>query len=258
MRILFLGDVVAKSGRRKVEARLPQLIEETSPNLVIVNGENSAHGKGISTKIYQSLKLAGADVITLGNHAFSKGEIKLHLDECPDLVRPANLEPLDIGKTICIKEYQGKKIAVVNILGSVFMDCSTDEPIVTMNRLLDKIHADMIFVDLHAEATSEKELFLRMFCEKCVAIVGTHTHIQTADEKIYHGCAFITDVGMCGPYDSILGRDTEEIIAHNVYKQNTRFTPSENEAMLCGVIIDIDDKTNRAISIQRIQERPYM
>ena len=124
-----------------------------------------------------------------------------------------------------------------------------------MNRLLDKIHADCIVVDLHAEATSEKELFLRMFADKCVAIMGTHTHIQTADEKIYHGCAFITDVGMCGPYDSILGRDAEEVIAHNVYRQNTRFTPSENEAMLCACIIDIDDN-NRAVSIQRLQERP--
>ncbi len=256
MRILFLGDVVAKSGRRKVEERLPSLIKETQSDLVIVNGENSAHGKGISVKIYNSLKSVGADVVTLGNHAFSKGEIKLHLDECPDLVRPANLEPLDIGKTICTKEVHGKKIAIVNILGSVFMDCSTDEPIVTMQRLLDKIDADMVFVDLHAEATSEKELFLRMFYDKCIAIVGTHTHIQTADEKIYNGCAFITDVGMCGPYDSILGRDVEEIIAHNVYKQNTRFTPSESEAMLCGVIIDVDEETGRATSIQRIQERP--
>lgn len=256
MRILFLGDVVAKSGRKKVEERLPELIQETHSDFVIVNGENSAHGKGISVKIYNSLKNAGADVITLGNHAFSKGEIKLHLDECPDLVRPANLQPLDIGKTICVKEVCGKKIAVVNILGSVFMDCATDEPIVTMQRLLDKIDADMIFVDLHAEATSEKELFLRMFSDKCVAIVGTHTHIQTADEKIYDGCAFITDVGMCGPYDSILGRDVEEIIAHNVYKQSTRFTPSESEAMLCAVIIDVDEETGCATSIQRIQERP--
>lgn len=255
MRILFLGDVVAKSGRKKVEERLPGLIQETKSDFVIVNGENSAHGKGISTKIYHSLKNAGADVVTLGNHAYSKSEIKLHFDECPDLVCPANLEPVDISKMICVKECCGKKIAVVNILGSVFMDCSTDEPIVTMNRLLDKIHADCIIVDLHAEATSEKELFLRMFADKCVAIMGTHTHIQTADEKIYHGCAFITDVGMCGPYDSILGRDAEEVIAHNVYRQNTRFTPSENEAMLCACIIDIDDN-NRAVSIQRLQERP--
>ena len=165
MRILFLGDVVAKSGRKKVEERLPGLIQETKSDFVIVNGENSAHGKGISTKIYHSLKNAGADVVTLGNHAYSKSEIKLHFDECPDLVCPANLEPVDISKMICVKECCGKKIAVVNILGSVFMDCSTDEPIVTMNRLLDKIHADCIVVDLHAEATSEKELFLRMFAD---------------------------------------------------------------------------------------------
>jgi 2',3'-cyclic-nucleotide 2'-phosphodiesterase len=256
MRILFLGDVVAKSGRQIVEERLPSLINETGCDFVIVNGENAAHGKGITVKIYNAIKNAGADVITLGNHAFSKGEIKLHLDECPDMVRPYNLEPKDIGQSYCIRECNGKKIAVVNILGSVFMDCATDEPIYSMNKLLNKIHADMIFVDLHAEATSEKELFLRMFSDKCIAIVGTHTHIQTADEKVYKGCAFITDVGMCGPYDSILGRDTDEIIAHNVYKEPTRFTPSESKAMLCGVIIDIDDSTNRATHIQRIQERP--
>lgn len=257
MKILFLGDVVAKSGRNIVVNRLPSLKKECGADMVIVNGENSAHGKGITTKIYHSLMNAGADVVTLGNHAFSKSEIKMHMDECPRLVRPFNLEPIDLGQSYYIHECCGMKIAVVNILGEIFMDCCTESPIPVMERALKEIDADMIFVDFHAEATSEKELFLRVFADKLIAVVGTHTHVQTADEKIYHGCAFISDVGMCGPYDSILGRSVDEVLAKSVYKEETHFTPADGAAILCGCLIEIDDKTHRAISIKRIQERPY-
>ena len=221
MNILFLGDVFAKSGRNAVVEHIPLLKAKFNCDLVIVNGENAAHGKGITEKIYHSLMDAGADVITLGNHAFSKSEIRESLGTCTSLVFPKNIEHEGTVPYYVIKEVNGKKIAVVNLLGQVFMDCASASPLEVMEDLLDEIVADIIIVDLHAEATSEKELFLRVFAKDVTAVIGTHTHVQTADEKIYKGCAFISDVGMCGPYDSIIGRDAEEIIGRIVKCFNT-------------------------------------
>lgn len=256
MNILFLGDVTGRSGREAVLKRLPSLKQEVQADFTIVNGENSAHGKGITSRICHSLTAAGADVITLGNHAFSKNEILLHMEECPDLIRPANLEPLDRGSAITVRTVKGKRLAVVNLLGSVFMDCATESPITVMDRILKNLSADIIFVDLHAEATSEKELFFYVFHDRLTAVIGTHTHVQTADEQILDGCAYLSDAGMCGSYHSILGRDVNEVIARSVHREATRYTPSEEPAMICGVLITIDESTNRAIAIRRIQERP--
>lgn len=256
MRILFLGDVFAKSGRNAVVERLPLLKADYNCDFVIVNGENAAHGKGITKKIYQSLMDAGADVVTLGNHAFSKSEIKESIETCASLVFPKNIEHEGNVPSYIIKEVKGKKVAVTNILGQVFMDCATTSPLEAMEDLLDEIDADIIIVDLHAEATSEKELFLRVYAHEVTAVIGTHTHVQTADEKIFEGCAFISDVGMCGPYDSVIGRDAEEIIRKIIKNEKTHFTPGDGEAIICGCVIDIDDETNRATNIIRIQERP--
>ncbi len=256
MNILFLGDVTARSGRDAVMRRLPELKKETSADFTIINGENAAHGKGITSSIYRQLIAAGADAVTLGNHAFSKSEILSSMDECPDLVRPANLEPKEAGKAWIVKECCGRRIAVVNVLGSIFMDAASEDSFVTMDRLLEEIEADLILCDFHAEATAEKELFLRVYHEKLAAVIGTHTHVQTADEQIYHGCAYISDAGMCGPFDSILGRDCAEVVERMVHKRLTRYTPSEAKAMICGVVIEVDETTCRAVSIRRIQERP--
>ena len=236
--------------------RLPSLKQEVQADFTIVNGENSAHGKGITSRICHSLTAAGADLITLGNHAFSKNEILLHLEECPDLIRPANLEPSDRGSAYAVRSVKGKRIAVVNLLGSVFMDCASESPITAMERILKELSADIIFVDLHAEATSEKELFFHLFHDRVTAVIGTHTHVQTADEQILDGCAYLSDAGMCGPFRSILGRDVEEVIARTVRKEATRYTPSEAPAMICGALITIDEATDRAVAIRRIQERP--
>lgn len=256
MRILFLGDVVAKSGREAVIRNLKSLISEYEADFVIVNGENSAHGKGITEKIYNRLISAGADVITLGNHAFSKKEIVPAIDFCPSLVRPANLEPLDIGRTIVVKEVNGKKIAVVNILCAAFMCPVTEKPVDAMNRLLNKINADIIIADLHGESTGEKMIFAKYFSNTLTAVIGTHTHVQTADERIIDGCAFISDVGMCGAYDSVLGRDCDEMIASQTENRLTKYTPATGPAVVCGCLIETDDETNRAVSITRIQKRP--
>ena len=252
-----MGDVVAKCGRDAISTRLGQLKAEYHCDFVIVNGENAAHGKGITTKIYNSLMQSGADVITLGNHAFSKSEIKDKFDLCPRLVRPYNMEVDEDCRSYVIVEACGKRIAVTNVIGQIFMgELPTESPFSAMENLLDEIDADIIIVDLHGEATSEKELFLRVFSQDLTAVIGTHTHVQTADEKIYNGCAFISDVGMCGPYNSVIGRDAEEVIRRLVRNEDTHFTPAEGDAILCGCVITIDDETNRAIAIERIQERP--
>ncbi|NLP22822.1 MAG: TIGR00282 family metallophosphoesterase [Erysipelotrichaceae bacterium] len=256
MKILFLGDVVGKAGRRIVNEKLSLLKKEYNIDFTIINGENSAHGKGITHKIYNNFKNVGVDVITLGNHAFSKREIIEHLDDCPDLIRPLNIEPKDVGKGIIIKEVLDKKIAVVNLCGNVFIDNCTESPFDVFEKVLPEIEADIIIVDLHAEATSEKVTFFEYYKDKITAVLGTHTHVQTSDERIKDGCAFITDVGMCGAYDSVLGRDIEEVFDLNIKKIPSRFKPAEGPAILCGVIIDIDDNTNRAINIKRIQIRP--
>ena len=255
MNILFLGDVVGRTGRNALRHRLPDLKREYAADFIVINGENAAHGKGITTSIYRELINAGADVITLGNHAFSKAEIITGFQECPFLVRPANMEPADIGRSYVIRECRGKRIAAVNILGSVFMNNASGESYPVMERLLNEIEADIILVDLHAEATGEKELFWYLFRDRITALIGTHTHVQTADEKIGQGCAYISDVGMCGSFESVLGRDIQELIdrRHGVA---TRYTPSQSPAVICGVLIEIDDSTNRAAAIRRIQIRP--
>ena len=258
MKILFLGDVVAKSGRECIIRQLDSLKKEYGADFTIINGENSAHGKGITTRIYQSLTDAGADVITLGNHAFAKAEIIGKEEQCPWLIRPYNLAGAKSGRPYVIRECKGKRIAVVNLLGSIFMDVSDASPLESMEKILPELEdrADIIIVDLHAEATSEKEIFFQYFKDRVTAAIGTHTHVQTADEQVKDGCAYISDAGMCGPFNSILGRDTQEVIDHMVHRTNTHYTPSEAPSMICGVLIGVNEETGRAESIVRIQKRP--
>ena len=255
MNILFLGDVVGRAGRTAVCSRLAGLKREYEADFTVINGENAAHGKGITPAIYRELVNAGADVITLGNHAFSKSEITAKFHECPNLIRPANMEPESVGHSWVIQNCGGKRIAVVNILGGVFMQEAVGESYPVMEQILNEIDADIILADLHAEATGEKELFWFLYRSRLAAVIGTHTHVQTADERVSEGCAYISDVGMCGSYDSVLGRDYEELLARRNGIQ-TRYTPAETPAVICGVLIEIDDSTNRAVGIKRIQERP--
>ncbi len=256
MRILFLGDIVAKSGREAVIRNIKSLRDEYSADFVIVNGENAAHGKGITVSIYNRLMAAGADVITLGNHAFAKKEILQNIDLCPGLVRPANLSPVDAGSSYVIRECRGRKIAVVSVLCEAFMCKVEESPIDAMENLLKEIRADIIIVDLHGESTGEKMIFVRYFADRVTAVIGTHTHVQTADDRIIDGCAFISDVGMCGAYNSILGRDPEELIDHIVKRRPTHYKPGSGPAILCGCLIETDDITGRAAAITRIQKRP--
>ena len=254
MNILFLGDVVAKSGREAVIQNLESLKSEYSADFIIINAENAAHGKGITPVIYKQLSAAGADVITLGNHSFSKREIIPVIDECENMIRPSNMEPLALGSSVIVKEVCDKKVAVVNLLGLAFMNYSTCHPVEVMQELIKKIQADIIIVDLHAEATAEKALFVQYFKNDVTAVIGTHTHVQTADEQIKNGCAFISDVGMCGVYDSVLGRDTQEVIDMVVHHKPTKYTPARGTVILCGCLIEVDEASGRATAIRRFQK----
>ena len=256
MKILFLGDIVAESGLRAVHDKIGFLKDKYKIDFTIANGENSANGKGITRAIYDNLIDMGVDVITLGNHAFSRKDIMPKLKYCPFLVRPVNAEPMHAGRSFVVKECNGKKIGVINILGSAFMNGTSGDPILAASRTLNKMDADIILIDFHAEATSEKMVFFEYFKNNCAAVIGTHTHVQTADEKVEDGCAFICDAGMCGAYDSILGRSKDEIINHIVYGRTTKYAPADGPYVVCGVVIDIDDLTCRANSIERFQIRP--
>ncbi len=253
MKILFVGDVVGSVGRQMVVSTIPALRKEKQIDLVICNGENSAHGKGITRKIYNQLLNAGVDVVTMGNHTFSKNDLLTFIDEADRLVRPMNMEPTEPGRSTCVVDVCGKKVAVSNLSGEVFMNNITDSPFLCMEEILEDYEdCDLHVVDFHGEATSEKIAFTYNFASQLAAVVGTHTHVQTADERIVDGCAAITDLGMCGPYNSVLGRDVNEVLA-KFNGEKTRYTMASGPGIFCGLVVTIDDLSNRAIAVERIQ-----
>ena len=256
MRILFVGDIVGKQGRNALNEQLPFLREKYNYDLLIVNGENAAHGKGITKKIYDSFVSLNVDCVTLGNHTFSKNEIFTWINYADKLIRPANMEPVDIGNSVKIIDYQGYKIGIFNLYGNIFMQCVACSPFDKFEELLEQYPCDIRIVDFHGEATSEKYVFLRKYNQVCQLIVGTHTHIQTADEQIYGNAGFICDVGMTGPYDSVLGRDNDEVIDNLVNHKQTKYIVSENKAILSAVVADIDLKEKKCTNIERILLKP--
>ncbi len=256
MKVLFVGDIVGASGREVFFQHVDSLRKQYQVDVVIVNGENSAHGKGITRKIYQSFMNAKVDVVTLGNHAFSKNDIFLFIDDADRMVRPANMEPLNVGQAVKTFYWNGVKIGVFNLLGKVFMDQAIESPFVTMERLLKQYPCDIHIVDLHGEATSEKIAFMHYFKDRVEMIVGTHTHVQTADDMVMDGCAFISDVGMCGSYRSVIGRDIDETLRKLLTNEKTRFTVATGPAVFSGVVVEIDTDSKRAVSIEKIQIRP--
>ena len=260
MRILFIGDIVGKSGRDIVSSLLYSLKVEYDIDLTIANGENAAHGKGITFKIYRQFINDGIDYVTLGNHAYSKSEMNEHLEEMDNLIVPYNHSKREKGNCYKIIEIGGLKICLTNILGSVLIGEASLGPFEAMEAILEETRdqdIDFYFVDLHAETTAEKRLFAEYYKDVAKIIVGTHTHVQTADERMIEDCAFISDVGMCGAYESIIGRDIEESIASRIRHEKTRYTIAEGDAIFCGVIIEVDELKKIPISIERIQIRPY-
>ncbi|MFV0381804.1 MAG: TIGR00282 family metallophosphoesterase [Breznakia sp.] len=258
MNILFVGDVVGASGRRALQEHVIRLKKEKNIDLVIANAENAAHGKGITFKIYKQLQQYGVDVITMGNHTFSKDTILNFIDEADVLIRPMNLEPVEYGQYYKLIDICNTRVCVTNIMCEVFMHNVSASPFSCMEQLLEEVQADMYIVDLHGEATSEKTAFANYFKDKVHVVLGTHTHVQTADERIIENCAFISDVGMCGAYDSIIGREVEEVLTRFTSDKKTRFTVAEGDFLFCAVCIEIDEITKQVQNIERIQIRPKM
>ncbi len=256
IKVLFFGDIVGKAGRQCVATHIAALKQQYQPDLIIANGENAAHGKGITKRIYEELLAYGIDMITMGNHTFSKNDIFHFIDTADRLVRPGNMEPLEYGSCVRILPCKGKRVAICSISGEIFMNHVVESPFVCMERILNTTAADLYLVDLHGEATSEKIAFTYHFAGRVHAVVGTHTHVQTADERIVYGTAAISDLGMCGAYTSVLGRDVQEVITRFVTQEKTRYTIAEGEGICCGLCVTFDEVSNQAIHVERIQLRP--
>ncbi|MGE5473179.1 MAG: TIGR00282 family metallophosphoesterase [Ignavibacteriales bacterium] len=256
MNLLTIGDIVGNPGRKVVKELLPKIRKDYSIDMVIANGENSAGGLGITYIVAQELYSYGVDVITMGNHVWSKKEIMSFIDEDKRIVRPANLPEELPGRGSTIIELFNHKVGIINLIGRVFMD-PADSPFNSALKEIQKINdeADIIVVDFHAEATSEK-LAMGWFLDgKATVVFGTHTHVQTADERILpNGTGYITDLGMSGPYDSILGVDKDIILKKFITLVPDKFEIAKGDAQFNAVVFEIDDKTRKVISIKRILE----
>lgn len=254
MRILLVGDVVGRAGRRAFRSFTPRLRAERGIDAVIVNGENSAGGKGYTRKALDELYAGGADVVTSGNHVWDKKDIFAFVDEEPFLVRPANYPEGTPGKGYCIFPFKATNIAVLNLSGRSFMP-TLDCPFQKADEVLAEIEgrADIIVLDFHAETTSEKLAMGHYLDGRVGIVVGTHTHVQTADAQILpEGTAYITDLGMVGPHDSILGVRTDIVIQKFRTGMPVRFEMAEGAAEYAAVIVDIDPSLGRAEKIERI------
>lgn len=255
MKILFIGDVVGSPGRKMVEQYLPKLKEKYRPTVTVINGENAAAGKGITEKIYKDFLTWGAQVITLGNHTWNKKEIFDFIDDAKYLIRPANFPDNNPGKGIVYLNINGTEVAVISIQGRTFMQ-QIEDPFLMIDQLINeaKKRTNIIFIDFHAEATSEKQALAWYVDGRASAVIGTHTHTQTADERILpEGTAYLTDVGMTGPYDGILGVDKEAVIKRFLTNLPVRFEVFEKgNTQLNACIISIDKDTGKATNIERI------
>ncbi|MFC0471979.1 TIGR00282 family metallophosphoesterase [Halalkalibacter kiskunsagensis] len=255
MRILFIGDVVGAPGRKMIKEYTMKLKQLYKPTITIINGENAASGKGITEKIYKGFLDAGAQVVTLGNHSWDNREIFEFIDDAKALIRPANYPAGVPGKGYTLVKYNDIEIAVINAMGRTFLP-AIDCPFEKIDEILEEIQGrtPYIFVDFHAEATSEKQAMGWYLDGRVSAVVGTHTHVQTSDERILpKGTAYLTDVGMTGPYDGILGVEKEAVLHKFLTNLPVRFEVAEGREQLSGVIIDINPKTGLATSIKRIQ-----
>jgi 2',3'-cyclic-nucleotide 2'-phosphodiesterase len=264
MRILFLGDVVGRPGRRAVQERLPGLRERWRLDAVVINGENSAGGFGITEAICDELIEAGADAVTLGNHSWDQREALVFIARQPRLVRPCNYPAGAPGRGANLVDLRdGRRLLVVNVLGRLFMD-ALDDPFPTVERELSLCPlgqvADAVLLDIHAEATSEKQAIAYHFDGRVSLAVGTHTHVPTADGRILPaGTAFISDAGMCGDYESILGLQREEPIRRFIEKiPGARAEVATGEGTLCGLAVETDDATGLARHVAAVRIGPVL
>lgn len=254
MKILAVGDIVGSAGINELKARLKGIKEKENIDFVIVNGENSAEGMGITERNFNDIISQGVDVITMGNHTWGKKDIFKFIDD-PKIIRPANYPEGVVGKGYNIYSCKDKKIAVINLIGRVDINILTENPFLIAKKIIEKIQnqVDIIIVDFHAEATAEKIALGHYLDGKATAIFGTHTHVQTADEKILpNGTAYITDIGMTGPEHSVIGMDIKASIKRFETTLPERYKIAEGNSIFNGVIFEIDDKTSKATSVRRI------
>ncbi len=264
MRILFIGDVMGRSGREALAKHLPEVREKLRPDVIIVNAENAAHGVGLTEKICKEMYGLGVDCITSGNHVWDQRELILYIDRDPKLLRPANFPPDTPGNGAYLHQLEdGRKILIANFMGRLFMD-PLDDPFRGVKELLKRYaltkNTDAIFIDLHAETTSEKMAFAQMLDGQVSGVVGTHTHIPTGDAQVFPGgTAFQTDAGMTGDYDSVIGVRKDIPIARFSRKMPTeRMSPADGEGTLCGTLIVTDDKTGLAKNIGPVVAGPRL
>src|SRR5262245_23602322 len=254
MRILFIGDIVGRPGVRLVQQLLPGLRAERRIDIVIANAENATNGSGCLPSDYRRLREAGVDLITLGDHVYKKADIIPTLEADDRVCKPANFPPGAPGREFAIATAaDGTTVATFCLIGRTFMR-PVDDPFQAADRVLSKLNglAKVIVVDLHAEATADKYLLLHYLKGRLAAAIGTHTHVPTADEQILDGTAFICDVGMTGPYASILGRNVDRVLKTAVTAIPTPFDVATDDVRLGGAIVDIDTSTGRATHIERV------
>jgi 2',3'-cyclic-nucleotide 2'-phosphodiesterase len=256
MRLLFLGDVVGRSGRDAVARELPRLKDRYHPDLVVVNGENAAHGFGITEDIFRGLLDSGADVVTLGNHAFDQREALVFIERAPQMLRPLNYPAGAPGRGVGLfSTAKGQRVLVINVMGRVMIEPMLDDPFPALRRELDLCQlgrdCDAILIDFHAEATSEKMAAAHFVDGAASVLVGTHTHAPTADHQILPGgTAYLSDAGMCGDYNSVIGMAKDEPLTRFLRKLPVeRLKPAEGEATLCGLAVETDDRTGLAVAV---------
>ena len=264
MRLLFLGDVVGRPGRNAVVDHLPGLRREWRLDCVVINGENAAGGFGITETICDDLLNAGADAVTLGNHAFDQREALVFIERQPRLVRPANFPPGTPGRGAALVETPGgARVLVVNVMGRIYMD-ALDDPFAAAERAVADCPlgegCDAILVDMHAEATSEKQAMGWFLDGRVSLVVGTHTHVPTADHQILDaGTAYMSDAGMCGDYDSVLGMAKEEPIRRFLQKTpGSRMEAASGPGTLSGVAVEVDDRTGLALHVAPVRVGPRL
>ncbi len=259
MRILFLGDIVGRTGRDAVAAALPGLRTKLKLDLAVVNGENASHGFGLAPAMAETLFAAGTDVITLGNHAWDRKEMASYIETEPRVIRPMNYPPGTPGRGFVVVELaDGRKALVLQVMGRLFME-PNDDPFRATAELLGKYRLgatiDAVVCDIHGEATSEKMAYGHSFDGRASLVVGTHTHCPTADTQILPGgTAYQTDAGMCGDYDSVIGME-KGVAAARFWRKlpGERLAPADGEATLCGVFVETDDATGLACTIQPLR-----
>ena len=256
MRVMILGDVMGRPARHAARDVVPALIEKEAIDLTIANAENAAGGMGVDIKSAKELLSSGIQVLTSGNHIWKKKEIYSFLNDQESLIRPANFPAGAPGKGWCIWQANGLRALIINLQGRVFMPNHVEDPFRCVDNILKQqgVNARVVIVDIHAEATSEKYAMGWYLNGRASIVYGTHTHVQTADERIFPaGTAYITDVGMCGPFDSVIGMEKETVIQGFITQLPRQFEVAQDNVVLQGIIVDVDETTGQAREVRRLR-----